>query len=178
MLVGALLGVVFGRASDMFGRKYLQLAASVSGIIGSAIAVRTNSMRVLMVASAFHGISNAGHQLSLTSIVEIFPRRYRALANGLFVAALLPAAGFSPLIGAALILHSSWRALYWLALGLYIFSFIGTLLFYHPDEILYQETESFGKRLIQFDYIGAFLVVGGIITIAMGLIFGGTVFPW
>ena len=162
----------------MFGRKYLQLAASIFGIIGSAIATRTNSMKVLMVSSAIYGIGYAGHQLALTSIAEILPRKYRAITIGLFMGAQIPATEFSPLIGAALTLHSSWKVIYWLAVGLYIFRFIGTLLLYHPEKLASQQAESFGKRLIQFDYIGVFLCIGGVITIAVGLIFGGTVFPW
>jgi predicted MFS family arabinose efflux permease len=162
----------------MFGRKHLQLAASIFGIIGSAIAIKSDSMKVLMVSSAIYGIGYAGHQLALTSIVEILPRKYRAITIGLFMGARVPADGFSPLIGAAITLHSSWRVIYWLALGLYLFSFIGTFLLYHPEKLATQKDESFGKRLIQFDYIGMFLTVAGIMTVAIGLIFGGTVFPW
>jgi hypothetical protein len=92
--------------------------------------------------------------------------------------ARIPADGFSPLIEAAITLHSSWRVIYWLALGLYLFSFMGTFLLYHPEKLATQKAESFGKMLIQFDYIGMFLIIGGIMTVAVGLIFGGTVFPW
>ena len=162
----------------MYGRKYIQLAASVFGIIGSVIASTAKSMKVLMVSSAIFSIGYAGHQLALASIVETVPRRHRALAIGIFMGALIPAAGFSPLIGAAFTVHSSWRALFWLSLGLYAFSLIGTFLFYHPQQMIYREAESFGKSIKQFDYIGAFLMLAGITTIAVGLIFGGTVYPW
>jgi MFS family permease len=122
----------------MYGRKYIQLAASVFGIIGSVIAGTAKSMRVLMVSSAIFSIGYAGHQLALASIVETVPRRHRALAIGILMGALIPAAGFSPLIGAAL---------FWLSLGLYAFSLIGTFLFYHPQQMIYREAESFRKSL-------------------------------
>jgi MFS family permease len=131
----------------MYGRKYIQLAASVFGIIGSIIAGTAKSMRVLMVSSAIFSIGYAGHQLALASIVETVPRRHRALAIGILMGALIPAAGFSPLIGAAFTVHSSWRALFWLSLGLYAFSLIGTFLFYHPQQMIYREAESFRKSL-------------------------------
>jgi MFS family permease len=114
----------------MYGRKYIQLAASVFGIIGSVIAGTAKSMRVLMISSAIFSIGYAGHQLALASIVETVPRRHRALAIGIFMGALIPARGFSPLIGAVFTVHSSWRALFWLSLGLYTFS-----LSYSADDI-------------------------------------------
>lgn len=177
-LVGSFLALVVGRASDMFGRKDIQIGASIFGIIGSAVAVSTHSMRVLIVASALYSIGYAGHQVALTSIVETLPRKYRAIAIGIFLGTLIPAVGFSTLIGGALTLHSSWRAIFWLALGLYIFSAIGTFLFYHPHEIQIQERGNLFTRLKDFDYVGASLMLGGGSTMAIGLVFGGSVFPW
>lgn len=176
-IVGTVLGPVAGRASDLFGRKYIQMGASIFGIVGSAIATKTNSMRVLMVASALYGIGYAGHQLALVSIVETLPRRRQALAIGIFIGSLLPAAGFGPLIAAALTLHSSWRAIYWLAIGLYLFSLIGTFLFYNPHELRYRETDV-GEKLKKFDYLGTFIFLSACSLKTVGLTFGGTVFPW
>lgn len=135
-------------------------------------------MRVLMVSSGIYSIGYSGHQLALTSIVETLPRKYRAVAIGIFFGALIPATGFATLIGAALTLHSSWRAIFWLALGLYIFSAVGTLLFYHPSKLPIQEKGNLNTRLKEFDYVGGFLMLAGGSTMAIGLVFGGTVFPW
>jgi len=177
-VVGGVLAPIAGRAGDMFGRKNIQLAASIFGIIASAISVKTDSMRVFMVASCFSGISYAGHQLALASIVEIYPRKWRAMIIGLFMGAKLPADGFGPLIGAGLIMHSSWRGIFWLTLALYIFSFIGTFLFYHPEKLPIQRSDSLSRRVMHFDYIGTFLLCSSISVTAVGLIFGGTVFKW
>jgi len=52
------------------------------------------------------------------------------------------------------------------------------LLAYHPEKLPAQKSESLSKRVISFDYIGIFLLEGSIISVALGIIFGGVVYKW
>ncbi|KAF2501585.1 MFS general substrate transporter, partial [Lophium mytilinum] len=178
-LTGSLLTPVVSQLSDTFERKILLLAGNVIGFIGCVVSATCHSQGALIGSGVLIGISSAAHSLSFTMIAEMVPKRHRPLAIGLFEFSLIPATAFSPLIGHAFVLHTTWRDIYWMAFAHNIAGFIGIAIFYQPEKRRTAlQLESIGVRLKKFDWPGHFLYVTMLTLVAIGLLFGGTVYSW
>ncbi|KAF2815280.1 trichothecene efflux pump [Mytilinidion resinicola] len=178
-LAGSVLTPVVGRLSDIFERKIFLLVGNLIGFVGCVVSATCHSMGALIGAGVLIGLSSAAHSLSLTCIAEMVPKRSRPLANGLFQGSLIAASAFSPLIAHAFVLHTTWRDIYWMAFAHNIAGFIGVFIFYNPEKRKTQlQLESIGTRFKKFDWYGPVLYVVMLTLIAIGLLFGGSAYPW
>jgi len=181
-LAGSVLAPIVGRLSDFFGRKIFLLVGNLFGLVGCAVSARCKSQAALIGAGVLIGLSMAAHSLALTCIGEMVPKRSRPLAQGLFQGSLIAASAFSPLIAHAFVLHTTWRDIYWMAMAHNIAGLIGVALFYHPVKLESLNTPEqlapVGTRLKKFDWPGSTLYVVMLTLVAVGLLFGGSAYPW
>ena len=110
LLTSTVSSPLWGRASDLFGRKRLYLAGVTIFLLGSALCGAANSMAFLVAARALQGLgAGAVMPLTLTSVGEMYTLqerpRVQAFISGVWgVSALL-----GPLLGGVLAEHASWR---------------------------------------------------------------------
>ena len=94
---------LYGKLSDMYGRKPFFLAAIAIFIVGSAACTFATSMYMLAGFRAFQGLGAGGlFTLALAIIGDIIPPRERAKYQGYFLAVFGTSSVLGPVIGGAL----------------------------------------------------------------------------
>ena len=112
---------LFGKLSDIYGRKKLYLSAIVIFIVGSALCGLATNMYMLAAFRAFQGIGAGGIMpLALAIIGDIIPPRERARYQGYFMATFATASVLGPVIGGffagsgTLLGISGWRWIFYI----------------------------------------------------------------
>ncbi len=94
---------LFGKLSDIYGRKPFYLTAISIFIVGSAASSFATSMYELAAFRAFQGLGAGGlMSLAFTIIGDIVPPRQRAKYQGYFVAVFGTSSVLGPVVGGAL----------------------------------------------------------------------------
>ncbi len=107
--------LLFGRLSDVFGRKRLMLGSLVIVSLGSAIGALANGMELLIVGRLIQGIG--GGMLvgsAFSAPADLFPDpkqrvKWLVLLSGTYAVA----SGIGPTLGGVLTEHFGWRAAFW-----------------------------------------------------------------
>ncbi|KAF7305038.1 MFS domain-containing protein [Mycena kentingensis (nom. inval.)] len=166
LLAAAALSPLYGKLSDIFGRKPLLYSCIVVFLIGSALCGAAQSMTMLVIFRAVQGVGGGGiMQLVNITISDIVSLEDR----GKFIGLLASIVG--PLLGGALAQHVSWRWIFWINLptggvaGLLLFFFLNL----NPRPL-----KSFADHNAEFDYIGLVAVVVGVVCVLLGFNFSET----
>jgi EmrB/QacA subfamily drug resistance transporter len=94
---------LYGKLSDMYGRKPFFLAAIAIFIVGSAACTFATSMYMLAGFRAFQGLGAGGlFTLALAITGDIIPPRQRAKYQGYFLAVFATSSVLGPVVGGAL----------------------------------------------------------------------------
>jgi EmrB/QacA subfamily drug resistance transporter len=112
---------LYGKLSDIYGRKPFFMIAITIFVIGSALCGLSTSMYMLAAFRALQGVGAGGlFSLALAIIGDIIPPRERAKYQGYFMAVFATSSVLGPLIGGFLAGTSSilgiagWRWIFWI----------------------------------------------------------------
>ncbi|EME43835.1 hypothetical protein DOTSEDRAFT_129861 [Dothistroma septosporum NZE10] len=175
LLANAAATPLWGKLSDIFGRKPMLLFANVVFFVGSLVAALSNSIGMLIAARAVQGIGGAG-LLTLVDIAisDLFSLRTRGTYLGIIGGVWAIAAAIGPVIGGALTQRVSWRWCFYINLPLDGLAFIVILFFLKLPTPRVPVIE--GLRAI--DWLGNIFVTGGTVMFLLGLQYGGVTHPW
>ncbi|KAB8238106.1 MDR family MFS transporter [Aspergillus alliaceus] len=166
---------IWGKLSDIWGRKPLLLAAVAVFFLGSLLCAAAKNMAMFLGGRAVQG-GGAGGVFILVNIciTDIFEIRTRGLYLGLTSVVWALACGIGPVIGGALTQFASWRWNWWINLPCSALGFVVPiwLLDLEPNR------SSFQSGLKHIDWLGSITILGVTILILLGLDFGGVTFPW
>jgi EmrB/QacA subfamily drug resistance transporter len=162
---------LWGRLSDLYGRRRLYLAGIVVFIAGSALSGAATTMTQLIVFRAIQGLgAGALIPLSMTIIGELYTLRERARVQALFSGVWGLASIAGPLVGGYVTDALSWRWVFYLNLPFGVLGAVVIALAYpamtHPASA-------------RMDWMGAALLFSGVTALLIAL--GGAttaVVPW
>ncbi|KAI9927746.1 hypothetical protein MW887_002598 [Aspergillus wentii] len=175
LLANASCVPLWGKFSDVWGRKPVLLIANFVFLIGSLICALATNLTMILVGRAVQGIGGGGIiVLANISVSDLFSVRDRPMYYGIFGAIWAIAGALGPIIGGAFTTSVSWRWCFWINLPVGGVSFIALLLFLRIEST--KTPLMAGLRSI--DWSGMILILGGTLMFLFGLEFGGVNFPW
>ena len=124
-LVMALVTVIFGKLSDMYGRRIILMVALSASLVGTILSAVSPTFVFLIVASAIAAVG-AGALMPLVFAVvgDLFPPTERAKWVGLLNIPLGVFTLTGPALGGFIVDSFNWRYLFWLAVPLLVFCLV------------------------------------------------------
>ena len=171
LLTSTVVAPLYGKLSDIYGRRGMMLVALGLFMAGSAAAAAAPSMIMLILARGLQGIGGGGIvPLSQSIIADAVPPRergyYQAYTGSIWV---LAGAG-GPVLGGVIAEHLHWSVIFWLNLPLV---FAAALLSHRQLKLLPRH-----ERAHKIDLVGAALMMLAAIALLLALTWGGTRYPW
>jgi EmrB/QacA subfamily drug resistance transporter len=161
---------IFGKLSDMYGRKRFFIFGLVVFLLGSVLCGTAQSIVQLSVYRAIQGIGGGALMpIAFTIVFDLFPPQKRGKMSGLFGAVFGISSIFGPLLGAYITEYISWHWVFFVNVPLGIVSFIFIAFFY-------KESVEHSKQRI--DWWGAATLVGAVISLMFALELGGSKYAW
>ncbi len=172
LLTSTIMIPIYGKLSDMFGRKLIFLIGVVLFLIGSAASGLSQSMNQLIAFRAFQGLGAAALlPIALAVIGDLFTPRERGRWQGLTGAVFGVASVLGPALGGWLTDNASWRWVFYVNLPIGIVAML-VLIFLMPT----LRRANTGKPKI--DYVGAFLLAAGVIPLMLAFTLAGSQYDW
>ncbi|GAB7350139.1 hypothetical protein MBLNU459_g0809t2 [Dothideomycetes sp. NU459] len=175
LLAAAVVAPSWGKFSDIWGRKPVLLVAVSIFFLGSTICGAAVNIEMLITGRAVQGAAGGG-LMSLVSIVvgDSFSQRDRGKYYGFVGMIWAVAFVLGPLIGGAFTENISWRWCFYINLpisGTSFFVILFMLKLETPKTPLLA-----GMKIV--DWTGSLALIGGLLMLLLGLVFGGVTFPW
>ena len=171
LLTGTAVTPLYGKLSDIHGRRAMMLVAIVIFVLGSVACALAPSMPALVFARAFQGLGGGGLMaLAQTIIADIVSPRERGRYQGYIGAVFALSSVGGPVLGGFLTEHIDWSLIFWinLPLGLAALGMTSSVLRRVP----------FRPRKHRLDVIGALLMMAAAVALLLALSWGGRKFDW
>ena len=171
LLAATTMTPLFGKLSDIYGRRRMMLVAVVIFLVGSAACALAPNMPSLIAARALQGIGGGGIlPLAHTIIGDmVSPRerpRYQSYTSIMFMAASI----VGPLLGGVLTDYVHWTMIFWINLP------IGIFALWMTDRALRKLPRH--DRPHRLDVLGGALMVGAALSLMLAMSWGGTRYGW
>ncbi|KAK3047141.1 hypothetical protein LTS18_013216, partial [Coniosporium uncinatum] len=175
LLASAASTPVWGKVSDIWGRKPILLVANFVFFVGSLICALAVNVGMLIAGRAVQGLGGGGLLVLVNICIgDLFSIRSRGAYYGMVGATWALASSLGPVIGGAFTQRVSWRWCFYINLPLDGIAFVIILFFLHLDT----PTTPFMDGLKAIDWLGSLTIVGGTLMLLFGLEFGGVTYPW
>jgi EmrB/QacA subfamily drug resistance transporter len=156
---------LYGKISDLYGRKPVFLFAMALFLIGSALSGQAHSIHQLIGFRVLQGLGAGGLlPLAFIMIGEIFSFEQRARMQGLFSGVWGVASIIGPLLGGFLVDQLSWRWVFYINLVPGLISAALVWIFWCDAE---EGKEGASKPVI--DYAGVIFLTSSVVTLLYGL---------
>jgi EmrB/QacA subfamily drug resistance transporter len=171
MLASTTTVPLYGKLSDLYGRRKLYVLAMILFLTGSTLCGQANSMTQLIFARALQGLGAGGIMpLAFILIGEMFTLEQRAKMQGFFSGVWGVSSIIGPLLGGFLVDQLSWHWVFYVNIPA---GFLAAALvaFAWRDQV-----QSHARPAV--DYAGAALLSAGVVTLLLGLVEFGTSAGW
>lgn len=161
---------LFGKFSDIYGRKFFTQVAIVVFLVGSALCGAAPNMAFLVLARAVQGIGGGGIMaMSFVVIADVVPPRERGRYVGAFTSIFAVSSVAGPLLGGLIVDNVSWRWIFYVNVPLGLFAMWMTQRNLKLPVI---------RRDTSIDVLGAFLLVSGISSLILTISWASDRYGW
>src|SRR5947209_2224630 len=172
LLTSTVMVPIYGKLSDLYGRKPIFLVGIVLFLVGSAASGEAQTMNQLIAFRAFQGLGAAALlPIALAVIGDLFTPRERGRWQGLTGAVFGLSSVLGPTAGGWITDHSTWRWVFYVNVPIGIIALL-VLIFLMPS----LRSKNTGKPSI--DYIGAALLIAGTVPLLLGFTWAGSQYDW
>ena len=171
MLTSTTTVPLYGKLSDLYGRRRLYAVAMAIFLIGCILSGQADTMTELILARGLQGLGAGGIMpLAFILIGEMFTLEQRARMQGLFSGVWGVSSIIGPLLGGFLVDQLSWHWVFYVNIipGLLAAALV---VFAWRDQI-----HGHGRPVV--DYAGAGLLTASVVTLLLGLMEYGTSSSW
>ena len=163
LLTATISGPIYGKLSDLFGRRPILLFAIIVFLVGSALCGQAREMWQFVAFRSLQGLgAGALFPVALAVIGDLFEPSERGKYQGFFGATFGVSSLVGPAIGGIITDTIGWPWVFYvnLPVGFVVFAVIWRLL---------PRTRATGGARPRIDYLGAALLVAALVPILIGL---------
>jgi EmrB/QacA subfamily drug resistance transporter len=171
LLTSTAVAPLYGKLSDIYGRRHMMLAAILIFMAGSIVCGAAPNMVTLILGRALQGVGGGGIvPLSQSIIADAVPPRERGHYQAYTGSVWIVAGGGGPVIGGLIAEHLNWSLIFWLNVPL---SIVAAVLCHRLLRRLPRH-----DRRHKLDVVGAVLMMTAAVALLLALNWGGTRYPW
>ncbi|OVZ57187.1 MFS transporter [Pigmentiphaga sp. NML080357] len=161
LLTQTAMTVVFGKLSDIYGRKPMMLAGIAVFLLGSVLAGFAWSMPSMIVFRLIQGIGAGAIQpVGMTIVADLYPVQERGKIQGYLASVWAISGVLGPMLGALIIHQFSWSWIFWMNLPLALLATAGFVFFLHEHR---------ERRPMSIDVPGAALFTAAVAALMIAL---------
>jgi len=170
LLTTTLSTPLYGKISDLYGRKKIFQVAIVIFLIGSALSGLSRNMDQLIAFRALQGLGGGGLMaLAMAIIGDIVSPRERGRYQGYFGGVFAFASIGGPLAGGFFVDHLTWRWIFYINIPVGILALVITSVVLRLP---------LPRRPHTIDYTGASILVGAVTSLLLVALWGGQTYAW
>ncbi|MBW8909152.1 MAG: MFS transporter [Mesorhizobium sp.] len=171
LLTATAVAPLYGKISDVYGRRPVIYAAILIFLIGSLVSALAPNMLVLVIGRAIQGAGGGGlFALAQTVIGDLVPPRERARYAAWISGTWAVASIAGPLLGGVFAEHLHWSLIFWINLPI---GFLAMAIINNPLKKL-----PIVAKNHRIDGLGAVLLVIATALLLLALNWGGSTYPW
>ena len=141
--------VIYGKLSDIFGRKPMLICGILIFLVGSTLAGFAWSMASLIAFRLLQGLGAGAIQpVTMTVVGDLYKLEERAKVQGALASVWAVSAVIGPLAGGIIVDNLSWAWIFWINLPVGVLAIAGFIFFLH---------ERITPREAKIDYLGTIL---------------------
>ena len=171
LLTSTVVAPLYGKLSDIYGRRGMMLVALGVFMAGSAACAAAPSMLMLILGRGLQGIGGGGIvPLTQSIIADAVPPRERGYYQAYTGSVWIVAGAAGPVLGGVIAEHLHWSVIFWLNVPLALAA--AMLSNRQLKRVPVHE------RAHKIDLTGAALMMAAAVALLLALTWGGTRYPW
>jgi MFS family permease len=171
LLTSTVVAPLYGKLSDIYGRRGMMLVALGVFMAGSAASAAAPSMIMLILGRGLQGIGGGGIvPLAQSIIADAVPPRERGYYQAYTGSVWIIAGAAGPVLGGVIAEHLHWSMIFWLNVPL---ALVAAVLSHRQLKLLPHH-----ERAHKIDLFGAALMMAAATALLLALTWGGTRYPW